>query len=69
MPDDIGFVTKPALATGMIVRALFAGVLARWVAGDEVYGADPLLRVDLESRRVGYVLASAATATSPPMPG
>jgi SRSO17 transposase len=57
VPDDIEFLTKPALATGMIIRALFAGVLARWVAGDEVYGADPLLRAELESRRVGYVLA------------
>jgi SRSO17 transposase len=57
VPDDIGFLTKPALATGMIIRALNAGVEARWVAGDEVYGADPLLRAELESRRVGYVLA------------
>ena len=30
---------------------------ARWVAGDEVYGADPTLRAELEARRVGYVLA------------
>ena len=57
VPDDIGFLTKPALATGMIIRALNAGVEARWVAGDEVYGADPMLRAELESRRVGYVLA------------
>ena len=41
MPDDVEFLTKPALATGMICRALNAGVPARWVAGDEVYGADP----------------------------
>ena len=57
VPDDIGFLTKPALATGMIIRALTADVLARWVAGDEVYGADPMLRAELEARRVGYVLA------------
>ncbi len=57
VPTDIGFETKPALATGMIVRTLNAGVPARWVAGDEVYGADPGLRVELECRRVGYVLA------------
>jgi FOG: Transposase len=57
VPDDIEFLTKPALATGMITRALDAGVLARWVAGDEVYGADPALRAELEARRVGYVLA------------
>lgn len=57
VPDDIEFLTKPALATGMVVRALNAGVPARWVAGDEVYGADPALRRELETRRVGYVLA------------
>jgi SRSO17 transposase len=57
VPDDIGFLTKPALATGMVIQALVAGVPARWVAGDEVYGADPRLRAELEARRVGYVLA------------
>jgi SRSO17 transposase len=57
VPADIEFLTKPALATGMLTRALNAGVPARWVAGDEVYGADPVLRAELESRRVGYVLA------------
>jgi len=57
VPADIGFLTKPALATGMICRALDAEVVARWVAGDEVYGADPALRGELELRRVGYVLA------------
>jgi SRSO17 transposase len=57
VPEDIDFLTKPELATGMIVRALNAGVSARWVAGDEAYGADPGLRAELELRRVGYVLA------------
>jgi SRSO17 transposase len=57
VPDDIEFLTKPALAAGMLTRALNAGIPARWVAGDEVYGADPVLRAELESRRVGYVLA------------
>jgi SRSO17 transposase len=57
VPADIDFLTKPALAAGMLTRALDAGVLARWVAGDEVYGADPALRTELELRRVGYVLA------------
>jgi len=32
----------------------------RWVAGDEVYGADPGLRADLHARGVGYVLAFAS---------
>jgi SRSO17 transposase len=57
VPADVEFLTKPALAAGMLTRVLNAGVTARWVAGDEFYGADPDLRANLESRRVGYVLA------------
>jgi SRSO17 transposase len=73
VPDDIDFLTKPALATGMLTRALRAGVPARWATGDEVYGAaiygnDPNLRAECEAQRIGYVLASAATAASPPRP-
>lgn len=45
----------------MIVRALDAGMTASWVAGDEVYGADPQLRNVLEERLVGYVLAVACS--------
>jgi SRSO17 transposase len=59
VPAGLGFATKPALATAMLTRALNAGVPASWVAGDEVYGADPGLRAALEARRVGYVLAIA----------
>jgi SRSO17 transposase len=59
VPDQVGFATKPALAQAMITRALDAGVPAAWVAGDEVYGADPKLRGCLEARRIGYVLAVA----------
>jgi SRSO17 transposase len=59
VPADTGFVTKPALASRMILRALDAGVPAKWVAGDEVYGGNPTLRGDLEKRQVGYVLAVA----------
>jgi hypothetical protein len=29
------------------------------VAGDEVYGADPRLRAELQARQIGYVLAVA----------
>ena len=59
VPDQVGFATKPALATKMICRALDAGVPAGWVAGDEVYGANPKLRAELEARQIGYVLAVA----------
>ena len=61
IPEEAAFATKPKLARVMIARALDAGTPAGWVAGDEVYGADPGLRADLERRRVGYVLAVATT--------
>ncbi len=57
VPEEVGFATKPALARQMIAAALDAGVPAGWVTGDEVYGADPGLRADLEQRGIGYVLA------------
>ncbi len=57
VPAEVEFATKPALATGMLTRALATGVAARWVTGDEAYGADPALRAELEVQRVGYVLA------------
>jgi len=60
IPEGTVFATKPALARSMIGRALDAGTPAAWVTGDEVYGADPGLRADLERRRIGYVLAVAA---------
>jgi SRSO17 transposase len=56
VPSGVGFATKPKLATTMICRALDAGVPAGWVAGDEVYGANPGLRAELEARQIGYVL-------------
>jgi SRSO17 transposase len=61
IPDKTVFATKPKLARRMIARALDAGTPAAWVTGDEVYGADPGLRADLERRRIGYVLAVAAS--------
>ncbi len=61
IPAGTEFATKPKLARRMIGRALDAGIPAAWVTGDEVYGADPGLRADLEHRRIGYVLAVAAS--------
>jgi SRSO17 transposase len=55
----VGFATKPALARAMLGRVLDAGVPGAWVTGDEVYGADPELRAELEARGLGYVLAVA----------
>ena len=45
----------------MITRALDGGTAARWVAGDEVYGADPGLRRAWKTARTGYVLAVACS--------
>jgi SRSO17 transposase len=59
IPGGTAFATKPTLARRMLARALDAGVPAGWVTGDEVYGADPGLRSDLERRQMGYVLAVA----------
>jgi SRSO17 transposase len=59
VPDQVGFATKPALASQMLSRALDAGVPAAWVTGDEVYGADPVLRAELEASGLGYVVAVA----------
>jgi SRSO17 transposase len=60
VPDDLEFATKPALATAMIRRAVAAGTPAAWVAGDEVYGADPTLRAAVRELGLGYVLQIAA---------
>jgi SRSO17 transposase len=59
VPDDVEFATKPELAQRMLTDALDAGVLASWLAGDEVYGADSGLRATCRDRGIGYVLAVA----------
>jgi SRSO17 transposase len=57
IPEDHRFATKPKLAQQMLARALAAGVPARWVTGDSVYGDDRRLRRWLESCPQAYVLA------------
>jgi SRSO17 transposase len=57
----VAFATKPELARQMIARALDGGAAAPWVTGDEVHGADPGLRRELEDRATGYVLAVACS--------
>jgi SRSO17 transposase len=56
VPDEVEFATKPALATAMIARGIETGLPAGWVTADEVYGIDPDLRAQLETRQLGYVL-------------
>jgi SRSO17 transposase len=57
VPAEIGFATKPVLATSMIGRALDAGMPCSWVTADEAYGHDSKFRAALDQRRVGYVVA------------
>jgi SRSO17 transposase len=61
VPERVGFATKPQLARAMLARALEAGVPAKWVTADEVYGGDARLRAWLEERDLAYVLAVRAT--------
>ena len=61
VPKSVAFHTKPRLALGMIERALDAGVPARWVVGDSVYGSDGKLRRALEERGQAYALAVKST--------
>jgi SRSO17 transposase len=63
--DRRGFATKPALARALIGRAVEAKVPAAWVAGDEVYGADPALRAAIRGHGLGYVLAVSANRRMP----
>jgi SRSO17 transposase len=67
--DKRDFATKPALALTLIARAVDAKVPAAWVAGDEVYGADPRLRAAIRNHGLGYVLAVAANRRMPTAAG
>ena len=50
VPADVGFATKPRLATRMIARAIAASVPFKWVAGDTVYGVGD---IEHQLRRAG----------------
>jgi SRSO17 transposase len=56
---DREFATKPELAITMLRRAHQAGVPAKWVTGDEVYGSHSRLRAVCEELGLSYVLAVA----------
>ncbi len=56
VPERVRFATKLVLARRMIDRALDAGVPARWVAADAVYGSDYTFRAAVERRGLGYVV-------------
>jgi SRSO17 transposase len=57
VPEEVRFATKGELAKEMLRRALEAGVPARWVVADTVYGTARGLRGWLEKRGSSYVLA------------
>jgi SRSO17 transposase len=63
VPDGVEFTTKPALAQRMLERVLDTGVPARWLAGDEVYGADPGLCSAARRLGLGYVLGIGSNRT------
>lgn len=57
IPDTKEFSTKPALAREMLKRAVRAGIPARWVTADEVYGNDSNFRNLVEKQGLNYVVA------------
>lgn len=57
IPEDVAFATKPKIARQMLQRAFNAGVPARWVTGDAVYGNDRSLQLWLQERGQAHVLA------------
>jgi SRSO17 transposase len=63
IPDEVEFATKPQIAKTMLTRAFDAGVPCAWVTGDEAYGQVKSLRVWLEERDVGYVMATRCNDT------
>jgi SRSO17 transposase len=56
VPPAVRFATKLVLARRMIERAVAAGVPARWVTADAVYGSDYGFRTALEDLGLGYVV-------------
>lgn len=63
IPDKLAFATKPVLAAAMVTAAAKAKIPAGWVAGDEVYGADPALRASIAAQGMGYVLSVGSNRT------
>ncbi|MBL8252288.1 MAG: IS701 family transposase, partial [Candidatus Competibacter sp.] len=55
--ETVAHQPKTELARALLLRALAAGVTARWVTGDAVYGESGRLRASLEERGQGYVFA------------
>jgi SRSO17 transposase len=56
VPQAVRFATKLVLARRMVERAVGAGVPAKWVTADAVYGSDYGFRSALEGLGLGYVV-------------
>ena len=56
VPKDVRFSTKIVLAKRMIEGAVAAGLPAKWVTADAVYGSDYHFRFALETQGLGYVV-------------
>src|SRR5262245_29930930 len=56
VPGAVRFATKVVLARRLIERAVAAGVPARWVTADAVYGSDYGFRSALEGLGLSYVV-------------
>jgi len=56
VPEAVEFATKIALGRRMVERAVAAGVPARWVTADAVYGSDYHFRLAAEETGLGYVV-------------
>jgi SRSO17 transposase len=57
VPSERAFATKPTLARQMLARAFAAGLPAKWITADSIYGDDQRLRLWLEEQQRPYVLA------------
>lgn len=55
IPTDLSFATKPQLAIRQMDRLMAAGLPARWVAFDEVYGRSERLRTKAARAGLAYV--------------
>jgi SRSO17 transposase len=56
VPPAVEFATKIVLARRMVERAVAAGVPAKWVTADAVYGSDYHFRITAENLGLGYVV-------------
>jgi SRSO17 transposase len=56
VPEEVEFATKIVLARRMIDRAVTAGLPAKWVTADAVYGSDYQFRTTVEGYGLGYVV-------------